>query len=313
MPANLSKVAVLFFVVSVGTNVTAQPPGDAKGRRNNALDEDKQILREIREAYKAPFEVYEDVLKDLRRSYKEPSEKREASMFRELRRLYVLSPERELAILQEIRRAYELQSSAQEERLFREIQNSPPLPKGAVPEATQSEQAWKLFRRLDLDHNEILGPDEMPEALRGERRRWDSNRDGFINPDEYWAYYQGRLRWLSDEVAAGRIDLGLKRGGPIVIEIPVENEDPRPIVYRAGKLPKGLPPWFEEFDTDKDGQVALFEWHKGGNALKDFAAIDRDNDGLVTPEETLRFLAQDSAAQEQAASEAEEKKGKKKK
>ena len=153
----------------------------------------------------------------------------------------------------------------------------------------QSEQAGKMFRRLDADGDGRLSPEEMPEALKSERARWDRDRDGVIDFDEYWAYYQARLRWLSDEVAAGRIDLGMKRGGPM---IPKEEEDARPTVYRAGKLPKGLPPWFEQLDLNKDGQVSLAEWRNAGKPVKEFAAMDRNDDGLLTPEEVLRFMAQ---------------------
>ena len=65
-----------------------------------------------------------------------------------------------------------------------------------------------------------------------------------------------------------------------------------PIVFRAGKLPKGLPSWFDELDTNKDGQVALHEWRKGGRGLDEFAEIDRNDDGFITIEEALRYVAQ---------------------
>jgi len=96
------------------------------------LDEDREILREIREAYKAPFEVHQDVLKDLRRLYQEPSEQRQSRILRELRRLYVLTPQREESILREIRRACDRQSPDQEERFFTKIASLEKLPEGAL-------------------------------------------------------------------------------------------------------------------------------------------------------------------------------------
>src|SRR5205814_3866404 len=91
MRANLwlmTGAAVLALLV--GTAVAAgQPPDGGKGGKEKdpkALpDEEREILKEIREAYKAPFEVHEDVLKELRRSYQAPSPDREAKIFRELR------------------------------------------------------------------------------------------------------------------------------------------------------------------------------------------------------------------------------------
>jgi hypothetical protein len=68
-----------------------------------------------------------------------------------------------------------------------------------------------------------------------------------------------------------------------------EAKDKRPVVFRVGKLPKGLPPWFEQLDTDRDGQVGLYEWKAGGRSIQDFLAMDLNGDGFVTVEEALRF------------------------
>jgi hypothetical protein len=66
-------------------------------------------------------------------------------------------------------------------------------------------------------------------------------------------------------------------------------EDQRPIVYRAGKLPKGLPAWFAQLDTDRDGQVGLYEWKAAGKPISAFLAMDANGDGFLTVEEVLRF------------------------
>lgn len=78
-------------------------------------------------------------------------------------------------------------------------------------------------------------------------------------------------------------------------------DEPKPVVYRYGKLPPGLPAYFTEADTDKDGQIGLYEWVQyWGNSeakLNEFKGLDLNVDGLFTVEEYLRGKkAADTAA-----------------
>jgi hypothetical protein len=289
-------------LIAGGVAAQVQPPGGAIAIQLKtspaAPDEEKEILKQIKEAYKAPFEVHEDVLKELRRQYDQPTPEREAKIFKELRRLYDLTPQQEEVLTRELRSAYRQPSPEQEDRIFRLIQQAERLPNGAVPKTVQTEQARRIFERLDRDGDGVLSAEEVTDPLRGERARWDANRDGGIDPREYWAYYQSRLGSLSDQVAAGEIDLGLKRGGPVpkaaADDASTQKEEARRAVFRAGKLPPGLPDWFARLDTDGDGQIGLYEWRPGGRALDEFARIDRNDDGFVTSEEVLYSIAQQS-------------------
>lgn len=299
MRANLLVLTgSVLLVLSVGTAeaIGQQPAAQGKGFLGRGSQgppaEEGEILKEIKEAYKAPFEVHKDVLKELRRSYEQPTPEREAKIFKELRRLYQMTAEQEEAILREIRKAYQQPSAQQEERIFLVIDRADPLPHGAVPPSVQGEQVKKILRKLDLNGDGLLGADEMPEALRSERARWDTNRDGFIDQDEYWAYYQGRLQFLSEQVASGQIDLGLGLRGPNGGTVPLGGDKPRPTVARAGRLPRGLPDWFLKLDTDGDAQIGLYEWKTSGRPLEEFHSMDRNGDGFVTTDEVLRYLAQ---------------------
>ena len=79
-------------------------------------------------------------------------------------------------------------------------------------------------------------------------------------------------------------------GSDPVLEPPPPEEEKRPVVYRAGKLPKELPPWFAQMDEDKDGQVGLYEWKKAGRPVSEFQAMDLNGDGFITVEEALRYV-----------------------
>ena len=153
-------------------------------------------------------------------------------------------------------------------------------------------EGW--FRRYDKNGDGLLNNDEMPEALKAERDRWDTNKDGFIDLNEFKAYAQARMQ----QAQADRATQGWGGGGwggqgamPMPVpELPVENEaDKRPVVYRASNLPKELPAWFKEADTDQDGQVGLYEWKAKGWAIEEFQKMDRNNDGFLTVEEVLRY------------------------
>jgi Ca2+-binding EF-hand superfamily protein len=161
---------------------------------------------------------------------------------------------------------------------------------GAAGGDANNADSWaeNSFKRLDANGDGLLNYDEMPEELRAERDKWDANRDGFIGLTEYKAYFNARMQQrMADRSAAGWGGLTIIPGEP-----EQEEEEPKPVVYRAGKLPKGLPGWFEQLDTDKDAQVGLYEWIAGGRSLEEFHKIDRNGDGFLTVQEVLRYVGQ---------------------
>jgi Ca2+-binding EF-hand superfamily protein len=293
---------ILFFGPAPGFSQI--PPAEGKGSKipgtKGSPDEFRAVLKEVEEAYKAPFEVDKDILDELRKQYRQPTPEREAKIFREIRRLYEATPEQDQTILREIRRAYERPSAEQEERVFVEIRRGRQLPLGTVPPTIQVEQAAKLFRRLDQDGDGLISPVEMTDSLREQRGRWDRNHDGFIDFEEYGGYYQATLQSVAERVATGEIPIKLPRGLTVqdLIAPAAERRHPegeeRRSVARAGKLPQGLPDWFAQLDTDGDGQIGLYEWRKAGRPVDEFTRMDLDGDFLLTPQELLSFLAEQS-------------------
>ena len=151
------------------------------------------------------------------------------------------------------------------------------------PFATGSE-ADKLFKQIDRDKDGYLVQNEMSPVLRMELKRWDTNRDGWIDQDEYRAYFAYRL----DRVYREWQQRSERTLPPLEIAGP---DDDRPNVARAGKLPPGLPAWFDQLDKDRDGQIGLYEWRRAGWPIEEFEKLDLNNDGLITPTEVLTLLA----------------------
>jgi Ca2+-binding EF-hand superfamily protein len=146
------------------------------------------------------------------------------------------------------------------------------------------------FRRRDANGDGKLNQDEMPPPLRFGLAKYDRNGDGFIDMYEYREYFAARLAGN----VGGKDDSGTRGIASIIIE--EEELDRKPVVFRAGgQMPAGLPPWFKELDTDGDGQVALYEWRKGGKNLDEFREWDLNDDGFITPEEAIKCLAKNGA------------------
>jgi EF hand len=280
--------------------------GKLQAQSPDRPDETKAMLKEVQEAYKAPFEVDKDIRDELRKQYQNPNPDREQKILREARRLYATTPEQEERIVRELRRAYEAQSPEQEERVFTEIRRGGKLPVGTVPASVQNAQAERLFQRFDSNRDGVLGRDELPDGLVAAFGKWDANRDGVIDAREYWGYYQASLRSVSEKVASGELSVKLPNGTLPPKPAPAPTDEEYKLqVFRAGKLPQGLPAWFTRLDTDGDGQVGLYEWRAGGGDLEEFNRMDVNGDGLLTAEEYLQWKKETDLAAKKGVQESQ--------
>lgn len=152
--------------------------------------------------------------------------------------------------------------------------------------------AERMFQRLDTNGDGLLNNDEMPESLRAEREKWDTNKDGFIDLKEFKAYFQASMQQRMAENGGWNPNWqGDGMSGSGMAPIPMEEEEiKKPAVYRAGNLPKDIPEWFARYDTDGDGQIGLYEWKASGESLEKFRQIDKNNDGFLTIDEVMRWV-----------------------
>ncbi len=121
----------------------------------------------------------------------------------------------------------------------------------------------------------------------GERRERDSGGDrgngwgGFGGGPPPWA--GGSSPWWGNNPDNPQDPRNRNRDGRSA------QEEAKPVALRYGKLPNGLPDWFESDDTNKDGQVSLYEWIKAGKSMEEFLEMDLNRDGLLTADELLRY------------------------
>jgi Ca2+-binding EF-hand superfamily protein len=160
-------------------------------------------------------------------------------------------------------------------------------------EAAYLVQVTILFKNHDRNDDGFLEKHEMPLSLLKRLPKYNSGRDR-VNFKDFLQYSRDRdFPALSPQ--RGGPAQGTAPGMPAPMTRIVDDSelDSRPTVYRANKLPKGLPEWFERLDADKDGQISLVEWRKAGMPLTDFAKWDRNDDGLLTYDEVLDKLKAD--------------------
>lgn len=154
----------------------------------------------------------------------------------------------------------------------------------------------EFFKTLDTNNDNVLTKEELEAGRRSRApasslledfNRYDKNRNGTIDLDEYIGYIRARTEEREKEREKRREEKEKRTEDPKQEKLP--DLDVRPIVYRFGKLPKELPGWFSENDKDKDGQLGLYEWKREGKDVKEFLAMDTNGDGFLTAEEMLRY------------------------
>lgn len=173
-------------------------------------------------------------------------------------------------------------------------------PQGGQGGFDPNTMAEVLFKRFDKNGDGVLNYDEMPDNLKAEKDKFDTNKDGMIDLNEFKEFIKARGEQMRNEMGGGNGANagagGFMPGLPTApIKLP-EEEEPKRVVYRAGKLPKELPPWFQQIDKDGDGQIGLYEWKNSGRPLDEFFKIDRNGDGFLTVEEVLHYVANQNKA-----------------
>ena len=160
------------------------------------------------------------------------------------------------------------------------------------------EQLLMAMRQLDRDGDNRISIQEASQSGRMSRvfQTYDKNSDGFIDLAEFKVYMSDRMNnripssdrdnnsqpqpYGQQPYSQPNASYGTVSPAP---------EEQRPVVLRYGKMPKELPSWFTELDTDKDGQIGMYEWRFDSRPVADFLAMDLNGDGLLTAEEYLRF------------------------
>jgi len=149
---------------------------------------------------------------------------------------------------------------------------------GGFPPFNPEEYAKNRFAELDADKNNFINDSELQSFLKGAVvdaiLAVDTDKDGKVNLAEF-------TEFTKQQMASG-VFPGM--GGFL---FPTPESERKVAVYRVGSLPKELPEWFGKLDIDKDGQVGLYEWKKGGNRTSEFRDLDENSDGLVTVDEAL--------------------------
>ena len=148
----------------------------------------------------------------------------------------------------------------------------------------------KRFAEQDTNRDSKLSFDEISDRspLKASFKEADTNQDGYIDLTEYKAYIAARFGGGEGGDAAG--SYGSYAGNGNYGRDPRgEKKEELPVAIRYGKLPVGLPSWWDSLDTDKDGQIGLYEWRADGRDVKEFQKMDLDGDGLLAPQEWQRY------------------------
>lgn len=141
--------------------------------------------------------------------------------------------------------------------------------------ATERDESYArgLLKKYDANGDSILQKAEW-EKISGTPEKADSNRDGKITYNELLARVTQKRR---EREASGSSAAASDRRS-------------YRLMTAQEKLPEGLPSWFEDKDRNGDGQVSMSEYSRRwtDSTARRFIGMDKNDDGLITPDEALK-------------------------
>ena len=172
-------------------------------------------------------------------------------------------------------------------------------PGGGSSPGGSTDWVEQRFKDSDKNGDGAITMDEASDRLKPTFAQADTNGDGRITLEEYKIYVASRVPGGSGPppgmsgqptvvTFAPPPGMDPNAGGSRGRSRDEDEANPRVSVSRYGKLPKEVPSWFEELDTDHDGMVGLYEWRRANRATKDFVEMDLNGDGYLTADEWVR-------------------------
>lgn len=160
-----------------------------------------------------------------------------------------------------------------------------------------AQAARQIFDRYDNNKDNLLQEEERSGYRWVNLKEADTNGDNLVSEQEL-ASFLARRAGSSESADA---DSSTRSTSSVTsVSSPVQSARIVGSPLRSGqrsfrfltareRLPEGLPSWFAQKDADADGQVMMVEWAAvwTDEQIDAFAAIDRNQDGIITPKEAL--------------------------
>jgi len=167
--------------------------------------------------------------------------------------------------------------------------SQPPMTDEQRREQERRERERREQERREQERRAAEEAARRREGWQGTRASWylaetlmsrhDKNRDGTLDANE--------RRSMGVESAAADTDHDFRISRPELAAWLAQQE-----AEQNRAVPRELPTWFVERDSDKDGQISMKEFTDEwtDEKLDEFIALDTNNDGFIVTEECLRAL-----------------------